>query len=184
MYSILHVLGALYYFLKDNTSKGCTMGTKSFKSRIYKNFKNIFSNFLVVLTYAWAFYIVQLASIKNISWNYENMDSTSKQIWPQCGYLAGKAHASKRPKLQILQTTGTFPMIATWFLLAAKTSYYLNVLKVNAFNFVCNFVSWNFRLRHQRMLESLIICNFLLWLFSSNGSHFRQFHLEATFLSW
>ena len=36
-----------------------------------------------------------------------------KQIWPQCGYLAGKAHASKRPKLQILQTTGTFPMIAT-----------------------------------------------------------------------
>ena len=45
--------------------------------------------------------------------NYANMDSTSKQVWPQSGYLAGKAHASKRPKLQVLQTTGTFPMIAT-----------------------------------------------------------------------
>ena len=110
--------GGIILFLKDNTSKGCIMGPKLFKSRIYKNSKNIFSNFLVLLTFH-----VQLASIKNISWNYENTDLTSKQGWPLCGYLAGKAHASKRPKLQVLQTTGTFPMIATWFLLAAKTSY-------------------------------------------------------------
>ena len=49
VYSILHVLGALYYFLKDNTSKGCTMGSKPFKSRMYKNSKNIHSNFLFYL---------------------------------------------------------------------------------------------------------------------------------------
>ena len=85
------------------------------------------------------YYNVQLASIKNISSNYKNMDLTSKQIWPQCGYLAGKAHASKRPKLQVLQTTGTFPMIATWFLLAAKTSYYLGAIHKRRRNFLAVF---------------------------------------------
>ena len=101
-------------------------GFKTFqKSHIQKFQKYFFKLFSLTYTYMYSYYNVQLASIKNISWNYENMVSTSKQIWTQCGYLAGKAHASKRPKLQVLQTTGTFPMIATWFLLAAKTSYYL-----------------------------------------------------------
>ena len=115
VYSILHVLGALY-----NAPRTCN-GFKTFqKSHVQKFQKYSFKLFVLLM-----YYNVQLASIKNISSNYKNMDLTSKQIWPQCGYLAGKAHASKRPKLQVLQTTGTFPMIATWFLLAAKTSYYL-----------------------------------------------------------
>ena len=40
--------GGIILFLKDNASKGCTMGPKPFKSLIYKNSTNIFSNFLVL----------------------------------------------------------------------------------------------------------------------------------------
>ena len=37
---------------------------------------------------------------------------------------------------QVLQTTETFPMIATWFLLAAKTSYYLGAIHKRRRNFL------------------------------------------------
>ena len=56
-------------------------GFKTFqKSHIQKFQKYFFKLFSLTYTYMYSYYNVQLASIKNISWNYENMVSTSKQI--------------------------------------------------------------------------------------------------------